>query len=219
MPDWAGPVVRYIIETGLPFTLKIAGASVVGSAVIGIVLGTLLTIRFLPLRSLIRLYIEVWRGLPLIVYALPQTTFHLTFQPWVGAAIGLTLWGSAQVAEATRGAVESIPREQHEAASALGFGWLGRHVFIVLPQAGRRLLPPLVSLLVNVIQNTTLASLVGVTEILFAAKQQVERLAAPPPAGLLQQHGFAIYGAVLVFFFVISFPLTRLAAYLERRLV
>ena len=101
----------------------------------------------------------------------------------------------------------------------LGFGWLGRHVYIVLPQAGRRLLPPLVSLLANVIQNTTLASLVGVTDILFAAKQQVERLAAPPPAGLLQQHGFAIYGAVLVFFFVISFPLTRLAAYLERRLV
>jgi polar amino acid transport system permease protein len=89
----------------------------------------------------------------------------------------------------------------------------------VLPQAGRRLLPPLVSLMANVIQNTTLASLVGVTEILFAAKQQVERLAAPPPAGLLQQHGFAIYGAVLVFFFLISFPLTRLAAFLERRLV
>jgi len=224
-PDWAGPVFRYVLEHGLPFTLKIAGVSVVGSAVIGIGLGTLLTIRFLPLRALIRLYIEVWRGLPLIVtlflivYALPQTTFHLTFSPWVGAAIGLTLWGSAQVAEATRGAVESIPREQHEAASALGFGWLGQHVHVVLPQAGRRLLPPLVSLLVNVIQNTTLASLVGVTEILFAAKQQVERLAAPPPAGLLQQHGFAIYGAVLVFFFVISFPLTRLAAYLERRLV
>src|SRR5437016_5828789 len=139
MPDWEGPVVRYIIETGLPSTDKIAGVSVVGSAVIGIVLGTLLTIRFLPLRSLIRLYLEVWRGLPLIVtlfllvYSLPQTTSHLIFQPWVGAAIGLTLWGSAQVAEATRGAVESIPREQHEAASALGFGWLGRHVFIVLP--------------------------------------------------------------------------------------
>ena len=166
MPDWAGPVFRYVVEHGLPFTLKIAGASVLGSAVIGIVLGTLLTIRFLPLRALIRLYIEVWRGLPLIVtlflivYALPQTPFHLTFRPWVGAAIGLTLWGSAQVAEATRGAVESIPREQHEAASALGFGWVGRHVNVVLPQAWRRLLPPLVSLLVNVIQNTTLASLV-----------------------------------------------------------
>jgi len=61
--------------------------------------------------------------------------------------------------------------------------------------------------------------IVSVTEVLFAAKQQVERLAAPPPAGLLQQHGFAIYAAVLVFFFVVSFPLTRLAAYLERRLI
>ena len=224
-PDWAGPVFRYILETGLPYTLKIAGVAVAGSAVVGILFGTLLTIRFWPLRAVIRLYIEVWRGLPLIVtlflivYALPQTVLHLTFQPWVGAAIGLTLWGSAQVAEATRGAVESIPREQHEAAEAVGFGWFGTHFFVVLPQAFRRLLPPLVSLLVNVIQNTTLAALVGVTEILFAAKQQVERLAAPPPAGLLQQHGFAIYGAVLVFFFLISFPLTRLAAYLERRLV
>jgi His/Glu/Gln/Arg/opine family amino acid ABC transporter permease subunit len=225
VPDWARPVFHYIIETGLPFTLKIAGFAVVGTVVIGIALGTLLTIRFLPLRAPIRLYIEVWRGLPLIVtlflivYALPQMPFHVTFQPWVGAAIGLTLWGSAQVAEATRGAVESIPREQHEAAAALGFGWLGRHVFVVLPQAGRRLLPPLVSLMANVIQNTTLASLVGVTDILFAAKQQVERLAAPPPAGQLEQHGFAIYGGVLVFFFLISFPLTRLAAFLERRLV
>ena len=225
LPDWAEPVFRYILETGLVYTLKIAGAAVLGSAVVGIVLGTMLTIHFWPLRSLIRLYVEVWRGLPLIVtlflivYALPQTVFHLTFRPWVGAAIGLTLWGSAQVAEATRGAVESIPREQHEAAEALGFGWVGTHVFVVVPQAFRRLLPPLVSLLVNVIQNTTLAALVGVTEVLFAAKQQVERLAAPPPAGLLQQHGFAIYGAVLLFFFLVSFPLTRLAAYLERRLV
>ena len=225
IPDWVEPVFRYVVEHGLPFTLKIAGASVVGSAVIGIALGTLLTIRFLPLRGLIRLYIEVWRGLPLIVtlflivYALPQTTFHITFRPWVGAAIGLTLWGSSQVAEATRGAIESIPREQHEAASALGFGWVGRHIFVVLPQAMRRLLPPLVSLLVNVIQNTTLAALVSVTEVLFAAKQQVERLAAPPPAGVLEQHGFAIYAAVMVAFFVISFPLTRLAASLERRLV
>jgi His/Glu/Gln/Arg/opine family amino acid ABC transporter permease subunit len=225
LPDWVEPVVRYIIDVGLPYTLKIAGTAVVGSAVVGIVLGTLLTIRFLPLRALIRLYIEVWRGLPLIVtlflivFALPQTTLHITFQPWVGAAIGLTLWGSAQVAEATRGAIVSIPREQHEAASALGFGWIGRHAFVVLPQAIRRLLPPLVSLLVNVIQNTTLAALVGVTEVLFAAKQQVERLAAPPPAGELEQHGFAIYAGVMVAFFLVSFPLTRLAAYLERRLV
>src|SRR5919206_1833746 len=134
-PDWAGPVFRYVLEHGLPFTLKIAGSAVLGSAVIGIVLGTLLTVPFLPLRALIRLYIEVWRGLPLIVtlflivFTVPKLPLHHDFRPWVGAAIGLTLWGSAQVAEATRGAIESIPREQHEAASALGFGWLGTNAF------------------------------------------------------------------------------------------
>ena len=65
------------------------------------------------------------------------------------------------MAEATRGAVESIPREQHEAAAALGFGWVGRHAFVILPQALRRLLPPMVSLLVNIIQNTTIAQVIG----------------------------------------------------------
>ena len=65
------------------------------------------------------------------------------------------------MAEATRGAVQSIPREQHEAASALGFGWVGRHGFVILPQALRRLLPPFVSLLVNIIQNSTLAQVIG----------------------------------------------------------
>src|SRR3954447_11224160 len=210
LPDWARPVFKYILETGLPYTLKIAGASVVGSAVIGIVLGTLLTIHFLPLRALIRLYIEVWRGLPLIVtlflivYALPQTVLHLTFQPWVGAAIGLTLWGSAQVAEATRGAVESIPREQHEAAEAVGFGWLGTHFFVVLPQAFRRLLPPLVSLLVNVIQNTTIAAVIGVAETLEAGNRQVERLVFATSSS----HSLEIFGGVMAIFFVISFPLT-----------
>src|SRR3954452_6391345 len=225
LPSWVDPTAHYIIHQGLTNTLKIAAGALFGSLVVGIVLGVLLTIDFLPTRALIRLYIEVWRGLPIIVtlfmiyYFAPALSPRLTFYWSTAGIIGLTLWGSAQVAEATRGAVASIPREQHEAASALGFGWVGRHAFVVLPQALRRLLPPLVSLLVNVIQNTTLAALVGVTEVLFAAKQQVERLAAPPPAGELQQHGFAIYGAVLVFFFLVSFPLTRLAAYLERKLI
>ena len=224
-PPWAGPVSHFILHEGLPLTAKIAAASVVGSAVVGIVLGTLLTIDFLPVRALIRLYIEVWRGLPLIVtlfivfFALPGLPLHLRFTQWVAAAISLTLWGSAQVAEATRGAVESIPREQHEAASALGFGWVGRHAYVILPQALRRLLPPLVSLLVNVIQNTTLAALIGAIELLGAAQSQVNRLSGPPPAGLVEIHAFEIYGGVMVLFFVISFPLTRLAAFLERRLI
>src|SRR6266487_1080730 len=222
MPDWASPVAHYMLHEGLTATLRIAAYAVVGSTVVGVLLGTLLTIRFWPLQALIRLYVEVWRGLPILVtiflvyFALPTTpVIHHRFGAITGAAIGLTLWGSAQVAEATRGAVQSIPREQHEAAAALGFGWIGRHRSVILPQALRRLLPPLVSLLANVIQNTTIASLIGVAELLATGQRSVERLQFTSP----ESHAFAIYGAIMASFFLISFPLTRLAIFLERRLV
>src|SRR5919197_302661 len=197
LPDWVRPVADYMFKVGVKHTLEIAAVSVAASAVIGVVLGTLLTIRWLPLRALSRGYIEIWRGLPIVVtiflmfFALPTLADELHFEAlrltaMNAAIVGLSLWGSAQVAEATRGAVQSIPREQHEAAAALGFGWVGRHLFVVLPQAGKR---------------------------------EYERLQQPPPFGSGDPHTFEILGAVLVFFFVISFPLTRLAAYLERRLV
>jgi His/Glu/Gln/Arg/opine family amino acid ABC transporter permease subunit len=225
LPDWVEPTVRYMAEQGIEGTLRIAGAALAGSALIGILLGTALTIDFRPTRALIRLYIEIWRGLPILVtifiiyFALPSVSMRLQFDPFTAASIGLILWGSAQVAEATRGAVQSIPREQHEAAAALGFGWVGRHAFVILPQALRRLLPPLVSLLVNIIQNTTIAQVIGATELLGAGQRSVERLTAPPPIGTGEIHAFEIYAGVMVVFFAISFPLTRLAAYLERRLI
>jgi polar amino acid transport system permease protein len=225
VPDWVEPVARYILQEGLPGTLRVSAFALVGSMLIGVVLGTLITIRFLPLQGPIRFYIEVFRGLPILVtvfivyFGLGELTPRLEFGALTGASIALTLWGSAQVAEATRGAVQSIPHEQHEAASALGFGWVGRHRSVILPQALRRLLPPLVGLLVNIVQNSTLAQVIGGLEILEAGERQTERLAAVPPIGLGEYHGFEIFGAVAVLFFVISFPLTRLASFLEKRLV
>src|ERR671915_1830689 len=176
MPDWVEPVARYILLEGLPGTLRVSAFSVLGAALIGVVLGILITIKFLALRALIRLYIEVFRGLPILVtvfivfLGLGELTPQLEFGALTAASIALTLWGSAQVAEATRGAVQSIPHEQHEAAAALGFGWVGRHTYVILPQALRRLLPPFVSLLVGIIQNTTLALTIGGIEILQTAR-------------------------------------------------
>jgi His/Glu/Gln/Arg/opine family amino acid ABC transporter permease subunit len=237
LPEWAEPVADYILHTGLKNTLIIAGVSVVLSVVVGVVLGTLLTLKSLPLQAAIRGYIELWRGLPIIVtifilfFGLPTLADELNVEALrlseiKAAILGLSLWGSAQIAEATRGAVQSIPKEQHEASAALGFGWVGRHVFVILPQALRRLLPPLVSLSVNIIQNSTLAQILGVPEILETAERSTERLSFPTvdPVTLEVEgggdnHAFEIYGAVFVLFFLISFPLTRLAAFLERRLV
>ncbi|MBA2568684.1 MAG: amino acid ABC transporter permease [Actinobacteria bacterium] len=223
LPEWVRPVAVYMLREGLPETLKLAAVAVTVSALIGILLGTFLTIHFRPLQALLRFYIEVWRGLPIIVtilfiYWLPA--LHVLGQTiqldaYTAAAVGLSLWGSAQVAEATRGAVQSIPKEQHEAAAALGFGWLGRHAFVIVPQALRRLLPPFVGLLVNIIQNTTIAFVIGVNEFLQAGQRQVENLTTQTG----NPHAFEIFAGVLVVFFIISFPLTMLARYLERRLV
>jgi polar amino acid transport system permease protein len=224
LPDWVEPVARYILQDGLPGTLRVSAIAVVGSALIGVLFGTLMTIDFLPSRALIRLYIEVFRGLPILVtvfivyFGLPSANSSLEFGPLTAASIALVLWGSAQVAEATRGAVQSIPHEQHEAASALGFGWGGRHAHVILPQALRRLLPPFVSLLVNIIQNSTLAQTIGGLEILGAGARQSERLTSFPPAGIGEIHAAEIFTGVAILFFLISFPLTRLAAMLEKRL-
>jgi polar amino acid transport system permease protein len=223
LPDWFRPVAEYMLREGLPETLRLAAIAVTASAVIGVLLGTLMTIKFRPLQWLIRLYIEVWRGLPILVmvlfiYWLPDYTvgpFHIQLNAYMSAAVALSLWGSAQVAEATRGAVQSIPKEQHEAAAALGFGWVGRHSFVIVPQALRRLLPPMVSLLVNIIQNTTIAFVIGVNEFLQSGNRQFENLTTQTGNG----HPFWIFGFVLVVFFAISFPLTVLSRYLERRLV
>jgi polar amino acid transport system permease protein len=222
LPEWFRDVAEYILREGLPNTLKIAAFAVTASTIVGVLLGTLITIRFRPLQALIRLYIEVWRGLPILVTVLfiywsataEVGGFRFELSAYMSVAVGLSLWGSAQVAEATRGAVQSIPREQHEAAAALGFGWLGRHAFVIVPQAFRRLLPPMVGLLVNIIQNSTIAFVIGVSELLETANRQFENLTL---AG--DGHPFAIFGFVMAIFFLISFPLTRLAAYLERRLV
>jgi polar amino acid transport system permease protein len=212
-----------MLREGLPETLKLSAISVTASLVVGLLLGTLMTISFRPTQWLIRFYIEVWRGLPILVtvlfiYWLPPYDvgrFHIQLNAYMSAAVALSLWGSAQVAEATRGAVQSITKEQHEAASALGFGWVGRHRFVILPQALRRLLPPMVSLLVNIIQNTTIAFVIGVNEFLQAGNRQFENLTTQTGDG----HPIAIFGFVMLVFFVISFPLTRLSAYLEKRLV
>jgi polar amino acid transport system permease protein len=223
LPDWFRPVAEYMLREGLPETLRLSAISVTASLVVGVLLGTLITMRFRPLQWLIRLYIEVWRGLPILVtvlfiYWLPEYTIFgkdVQLNAYMSAAVALSFWGSAQVAEATRGAVQSIPKEQHEAAAALGFGLIGRYTAVVVPQSLRRLLPPMVGLLVNIIQNTTIAFVIGVNEFLQSGTRQIENLTIQTGDG----HAIAIYGFVMLVFFVISFPLTRLAAYLEKRLI
>ena len=217
MPGWVLPVARYMAG-GLELTLLISFVSALTSTLLGILLGSLATLRTPLVTVPIRAYVELWRGLPIILtlffifFLLPAVGVRL--ESLYAAMIGLTLWGSANCAEIVRGAVNSIPGAQHQAATALGLSWAQRMVYVILPQAYRRMLPPLVSLLANLVQSSALCALIGVLELTQRAQQQIARLTI-----LGNSHALEILGAVMVIYFVACLPLTRMSARLERRLV
>lgn len=216
MPLWVEPVVTYLL-LGLRTTALLALVSVVASTVAGVLVGTLLTLPNRALRFVLRAYVEVWRGLPIIVilffifFVLP--IIGLRVEPFTAAAIGLSLWGSANAAEIVRGAVLSLPRGQSEAAIAIGFRWAAMMRYVLLPQATRRALPPYVGLVVNLIQQTSLAAVIGLLDILEAAQRSIERLTLSGST-----HAVPILAAVLIVFLLMCLPLTVLSRYLERRL-
>ncbi len=218
VPTWIGSVASYLLQ-GAWVTVILCFASVSASLAIGLVLGSLSVFSNRVVRILVRAYVEVWRGLPAILilffvfFALPTLNIHLNAM--AATIVGLALWGSANIAEIVRGAVQSIPASQHDAARAIGLSTFQLSVFVVVPQAARRMLPPLVSFIAHAIQNTTLAAAIGTLDILEAGNRSVQRLTFD----LGDPHAVPIFTAVLIFFFVICFPLTRLAAGMEKRLV
>lgn len=219
-PDWIMPVLNRLAQGGLQ-TLGLAAVSVITALVVGLLLGVLLALPNgginRPIRALLNVYLEIFRGVPLlvtlfIVFFIPPA-IGIEFSPIVAAVIGLTLWGSANVMEVAYGALNSIPKGQREASEAQGFSWLQSMRYVLVPQAFRRMLPPIVNLLVDLIQATTLASLIGFTEILQYAKQSIERLSLSTGDG----HAPEILLGVLIAFFILCYPLTLLSKALEKK--
>jgi His/Glu/Gln/Arg/opine family amino acid ABC transporter permease subunit len=217
MPAWV-PAVARNLAVGLELTLLMSLVTAAASTVLGLVLGSASTLRSRAVTVPIRAYVELWRGLPIILtlffifFTLPAVGLRL--EALYAALIGLTLWTSANCAEIVRGAVRSIPQEQHLAAAALGLSRPLAMVHVIMPQAVRRMLPPYVSLLANLVQSTALAAIVGVLELTQSAERQVARLTL-----LGSPHAPEILGAVMVLYFLICLPLTRASVYAERQLI
>jgi len=216
VPGWALPVARNMAG-GLEATMLLSVVTAIAAMLAGVVLGSLATVRSPLVTVPIRAYVELWRGLPIIVtlffifFMLPAVGIRL--EAFYAALIGLTLWTSANCAEIVRGAVRSIPRGQHLAAAALGLTWVGTMRHVILPQAVLRMLPPLVSLLANLVQSTALAAIIGVLELTQSAQRQIARLTI-----LGDSHALEILGAVMLVYFLLCLPLTRVSARLERGL-
>lgn len=157
--------------------------------------------------------IEFFRGIPLLVlmyllfFALPGFGIRTSNN---GAAIAaLALYAGALASEIVRGALVSIPFGQSEAGAALALGRFAILRDVVLPQALRRMLPPFVALFALIVESSSLSALIDVTDLLQAARQNVERdtdIALP------------VYLTVLVAYFVINYPVSLLSQRLEKRL-
>ncbi|PDT54216.1 MULTISPECIES: amino acid ABC transporter permease [Sinorhizobium] len=156
-------------------------------------------------------YIALFQGTPLLMqlflmfFGLPMLGFRI--EPWTAAALGLTFYASAYLAEIWRGGVEALPRGQWDAGASLGLHYLQELRLVILPQALAITRPPVVGFLVQLIKSTALTSIIGFEELLRTANAINNATFEP----------FTVYGLVAVIFFVLCYPLTQYARMLERR--
>lgn len=198
-------------------TLAIAAAAFVLSVLIGLVVALCRTSRFRSLRGMGATYVEIGRGLPIlvilyIVYFVPPQLapgFNWTWMStFVGSVLGIGIHGGAILAEVFRSGIEALHRGQREAALSLGMTPAKSMRYIVLPQALRVVLPPVANYSIGSLKDTSVCSLIGMNELMNDAKSIASAEYMP----------LAVYVLAAMIYFVMSYPLSMCARGLEARL-
>lgn len=199
-----------MLMQGLWITLQLGLASIVAGLALGLGLAMVRLYAAAPLRVLARVYIDIFRSIPLLVllivvyYALPFVGLRLS--PFVSAMSALTLVSGAYTAEIFRAGIEAIPKGQFEASAALGLSPAQTMLDVILPQAVRIVIPPLTNNSINVVKDTALASVVAMPDLLKQATQAQALAANPTPL---------IVAAVIYVAFL--WPLVAAVSRMERR--
>ena len=203
---------RGVFASGWLLTLVISTASLLLSLLIGIAAALLRRSPLLPLRSASILYIELIRGIPFLVLIL--FLYYVVF-PRVGleerltaGIVILSLFSGAYLSEIIRAGVESIPALQIESARAIGLTPLQTWRFVILPQALRRILPPLAGQLASLIKDSSLLSIIGIGEFTLAAQQ----------VNSATYRTLESYLPLALGYLVLTLPVSLLSKVLERRL-
>jgi His/Glu/Gln/Arg/opine family amino acid ABC transporter permease subunit len=200
-----------VLAKGLVWTLELTAAAYLLALPLGLVVALLRLAPYRPLAWLAAAYVEVLRGTPLLVqiffayFVLPA--IGLTLSAWAAGVAALGINASAYIAEICRAGVLSIERGQSEAARSLGMTAPQTLRFVVLPQALRRMVPPLTNEAVAMLKDSSLVSVMGLTELTRAGQELAGRYADP----------LAVWPMVALFYFAATFALTRLAAWMELR--
>ncbi|HBG13228.1 MAG TPA: amino acid ABC transporter permease [Clostridium sp.] len=203
---------------GLLVSLKIAVLSMALSVGLGILLGMVMTSKKRPIRIFTRLYLETARIMPqlvllFLVYFGAAKHLNVNFSGQMAAVIVFTFWGTAEMGDLVRSALESIPVHQYQSGFALGMTELQVYRHIVIPQTIRRLLPSVMNLLTRMIKTTSLVVLIGVIEVVKVGKQIIDSSRYTVPDAALW-----VYGVIFILYFVICYPFSRAAALLDKKL-
>ena len=202
---------------GLWVTVWIALASVAFSLVLGFLLGILMTSKNRIIRAVCKVYLEIMRIIPQLVllfvayYGLTRM-FNISLSGEAASILVFTLWGSAEMGDLVRGALESVPKHQYESGRAIGLTERQIFFYIIIPQTLRSLIPLSMNLITRMIKTTSLVVFVGVIEVVKIGQQIIEanRLSNPYAS-------IAIYFVIFMMYFFVCWILSLAASDIEKR--
>lgn len=207
------------ILTGLKLTIEFSVVAVVLEVIIGLVAALMRLSKVAIFRGIATAFVEAFRSTPLlvqlffIVVGLPafipvNEWFGPRLYPILGAIITLSLNEGAYVTEIVRAGILGVDRGQKEAAASIGMNGYQTMRYIVLPQAFKRMIPPLVNQAAQTIKDTSLLAPIGIVELVYKGQTVIAETFK----------AFQIWGVIAVLYFVLIFSVSKLAAYTERRL-
>jgi general L-amino acid transport system permease protein len=216
---WGGifglPYVSQDRWGGLPVTLILATFGLAFGFPLGILVALGRRSRLPAIQSLCVLYVELIRGVPLISLLFMASVMFPLFMPdgvnidkLLRAQIAFVLYAGAYLAEVVRGGLQAVPRGQHEAADALGLSYWKKNGLIILPQAIRHVIPPLVNTFIAFFKDTSLVLIIGIFDLLTTAKTAIV-----DPAW--QSFSVEVYVFVGLIYFAFCFAMSRYSRRLE----
>lgn len=210
MRTFGFPEFLFILEAA-KWTLALSVIAFVGGAILGLAIALMRTSESTWTRGISTTFIQIFQGTPLLLQLFlvffGAPVLGLDINPWVAAGVALILNSAAFLGEIWRGCIEAIPRGQWEAAEALSLKYTARMRDVVLPQAFKIALAPTVGYVVQIIKGTSLAAIIGFVEITRAG--QIVNNATFQP--------LIVFSVVAAIYFAICWPLSLLAARMERK--
>ncbi|MBU5307903.1 amino acid ABC transporter permease [Clostridioides mangenotii] len=205
------------ILTGLTVTLEIAIFSILISIIGGIIFGVIMTSKNKIVILVSRIYLEAIRIIPLLVWLF---IFYFGITKLIGihidsfliSLIVFSMWGIAEMGDIVRGAITSLPKHQIESGKAIGLTKNQIYLYIIIPQAIRRMIPAAINLSTRIIKTTSLVVLIGVVEVLKVGQQIIESSILSNPSAPLW-----VYGWIAVLYFILCFPISIASKKLETK--